>query len=85
MPMRVYVDFNTMTLDPQERVSINTDLQPHLAAHLQPELSVVLYDEEMEVEGIVEFDGEHQQWLAQPHWVTRRDLSVLGQTTPKVA
>ena len=85
MPMRVYVDFNTMTLDPQERVSINTDLQQDLAAHLQPGLSVILYDEEMEVEGIVEFDGEHQQWLAQPHWVTRHDLSALGHTVPKVA
>ena len=85
MPTRIYVDFNTMTLDPQERVSINTDLQPDLAAHLQPGLSVILYDEEMEVEGIVEFDGEHQQWLAQPHWVTRHDLSALGHTVPKVA
>ncbi len=85
MPMRIYVDFNTMTLDPQERVSINTDFQHDLAAHLQPGLSVVLYDEEMEVEGIVEFAREHQQWLAQPRWVTRHDLPALGQTTPKVA
>lgn len=85
MPMRIYVDFNTMTLDLQERVSINTDIQRDLTTHLQPGLRVVLYDEEMEVEGIVEFDGEHQQWFAQPHWVTRHDISVLGQATPKVA
>jgi hypothetical protein len=85
MPMRIYVDFNTMTLDPQERVSINIDLQHDLAAHLQPGLSVVLYDEEMEVEGVVEFDVEHQQWLAQPRWVTRHDLSSPRQTAPKVA
>jgi hypothetical protein len=85
MPMRLYVDFNTMTLDPRERVSINTDLQQDLAAPLQPGLSVVLYDEEMEVEGIVEFDVDHQEWLAQPRWVTRHDIVARGQIAPKVA
>lgn len=85
MLMRIYVDFNTMTMDPQERVSINTDMQQDLAVRLHPGLSVVLYDEEMGVEGTVEFDGEHQQWLAHPYWMTRHDLSALGYTAPKVA
>ena len=31
MVMRLYVDFNTMTTDPKERVYINTQLQPALA------------------------------------------------------
>jgi hypothetical protein len=74
MLMRIYVDFNTMTMDAQERVFINTEVQKDLATHLRPGLSVVLYDEEMEVEGIVEFDGEHQVWLGRPNWATRRDL-----------
>lgn len=83
--MRIYVDFNTMTMDPQERVSINTDMQQDLAVRLHPGLRVALYDEEMEVEGTVEFDTEHQQWLAQPHWATRHDMPLLGKSASKVA
>ena len=49
-------------------------VQKDLAADLRPGLSVVLYDEEMEVEGIVEFDEEHHVWLGQPNRATRRDL-----------
>jgi hypothetical protein len=63
-----------MAMDAQERVSINTDFQKDMVAGLCPGLLVVLYDEEMEVEGMVEFDAEHQIWLAQPNWSTRRDL-----------
>jgi hypothetical protein len=74
MPIRIYVDFNTMTMDAQERVFINTEVQKDLVARLRSGLSVVLYDEEMEVEGIVEFDEEHRVWLGRPNWVTRRDL-----------
>ena len=74
MPMRIYVDFNTMTLDARERVTINTEMQKDLAVCLRPGLAVVFYDEEMEVEGIVEFDEEHQVWLGRPIWGTRRDL-----------
>ena len=85
MPTRIYVDFNTMTMDPQERVSVNIDMQQDLAACLHPGLLVVLYDEEMEVEGTIEFDKEHQQWLAQPHWTTRHDLPLPGKTATKVA
>lgn len=74
MLLRIYVDFNTIAMDAQQRVFINTDIQKDLAACLCPGLSVVLYDEEMEVEGIVEFDEAHQVWLGQPNWATRRDL-----------
>ena len=80
MPPRIYVDFNTLTMDPQERVSINTDMQQDLAAHLHPGLLVILYDEEMEVEGTLEFDPEHQRWLAHPHWTTRHDLPAPEAT-----
>jgi len=83
--MRIYVDFNTMAMDPQERVSINAEVQQNLAIRLSSGLPVVLYDEEMEVEGTAVFDTEHQQWFAQPHWETRRDLPLLGNTATKVA
>jgi DNA-binding transcriptional regulator/RsmH inhibitor MraZ len=74
MEMRFYVDFNTMTIDPKERVYINTQMQPALGKDLRPGLVVTLCDEEMEVEAIVEFDEQDQAWLGQPNWSTRRDL-----------
>lgn len=76
MKMRIYVDFNTMTTDPKERVYINTHMQPDLAKDLYPGLVVALYDEEMEVEALVEFDEQDQVWLGQPNWSTRRDLAL---------
>ena len=72
--MRIYVDFNTMTTDPKERVYINTQMQPDLAKDLCSGQVVTLYDEEMEVEAIVEFDEKDHVWLGQPNWSTRRDL-----------
>jgi hypothetical protein len=74
MAMRIYVDFNTMTTDPKERVSINTHIQPDLAKDLRSGLVVMLYDEEMEVEAIMEFDEKDRVWRGQPNWSTRRDL-----------
>ncbi len=73
MEMRIYVDFNTMAIDPKERVYLNTHMQPALEKDLRPGLVVTLCDEEMEVEAIVEFDEQDQAWLGQPNWSTRRD------------
>ena len=78
MAIRIYVDFNTMTTDPQGRVYINTHLQPDLAEDLRSGSVVTLYDEEMEVEAVVEFDEKDHTWLGQPDWSTRRDLSSLN-------
>lgn len=78
MAIRIYVDFNTMTTDPKERVYINTHMQPDRAKDLRSGLVVTLYDEEMEVEAVVEFDEKDQTWLGQPDWSTRRDLSSLN-------
>ena len=74
MPMRVSVDFNTMMVDPEERVSINTGIHQDLLEHLRPGLLVLLCDETLEVEAIAEFDEEHRRWLARPNWSTSRDL-----------
>lgn len=72
--MRIYVDFNTMMTDPEERVSINTTVQKDLEQRLHPGLRVVLYAEDLEVEASVEFDEEHKAWLGRPDWSTSRDL-----------
>ena len=80
MAMRIYVDFNTITTDPQDRVYINTCLDPALVQKLRPGLTVMLYDEEMEVAAVVEFDEHDQVWLGQPDWSTRRDLPLPSHT-----
>ena len=82
MVVRLYVDFNTMTTDPKARVAINTQLQPALAQDLRPGVVVTLYDEEMEVDALVEFDEQDQVWLGQPHWSTRRDLPLQEKSGP---
>jgi hypothetical protein len=46
---------------------------------------VTLYDEEMEVEAVVEFDEHDRAWLGQPHWSTRRDLSLSNNSDAKPA
>jgi len=76
MAVRLYVDFNTMAMDPKERVYINPHTQSALAQKLHPGLAVTLYDEEMEVEAIVEFNEHDHAWLGQPNWSTRRDLPL---------
>lgn len=75
MTVRISVDFNTMMTDPEERVYINTDIDPHLLECLQPGLSVVLYDGTLEVEADAEFDERQEQWRARPRWSTSRDLA----------
>lgn len=85
MKMRTYVDFNTMTTDPKERVYINTHLQPDLVKDLRSGLVVMLYDEEMEVEASVEFDEKDRVWRGQPNWSTRRDLPFLSSKDTRPA
>ena len=67
MGIRIYVDFNTTTIDAKERVAIPTQMQPALAHALRPGMVVTLYDEEMEVRATIEFDAHDQVWLGQPH------------------
>ena len=85
MTVRLYVDFNTMAIDPRERVYINPHTQPVLMKELHPGLVVTLYDEEMEVEAVVEFDEHDKVWLGQPHWSTRRDLSLPSNNDARPA
>ena len=74
MTLRIAVDFNTMLMDPEERVVLNTTIDPQLEAILRPGQAVVLYDETLEVEAITELAEPSQRWLARPNWQTSRDL-----------
>jgi hypothetical protein len=85
MQMRIYVDFNTTTTDSKERVYINTQVQPALEKDLYPGLTVTLYDEEMEVEAMVEFDEQDRVWLGRPNWSTRRDLPLSSSQDTRLA
>ena len=85
MTMRLYVDFNTMAMDPKERVYINPHTQAVLMQELHAGLVVTLDDEEMEVEAIVEFDEHDRVWLGQPHWSMRRDLSLPSNNDTRPA
>ena len=85
MAMRLYVDFNTMAIDPKERVYINPHTQLVPMQELHPGLVVTLYDEEMEVEAVVEFDEHDHTWLGQPNWSMRRDLPLPGNNDARSA
>ena len=72
--IRTAVDFNTMTMDPQERVWIPASAAKRLADCHRPGLPVLLYDETLEVEAIAEFDEADNGWWARPDQATYRDV-----------
>jgi hypothetical protein len=86
--IRIYVDFNTMMMDKEERVYIgNEDSQQDsqtLLGSVEAGMLVTLYDEELEVDAIVDVvQSEKGQriWLGKPDWSTRRDLLPLALST----
>ena len=83
--VRLYVDFNTMTTDPKERVYINPHTHSALAYKLHSGLVVTLYDEEMEVDAMVECDEHEQAWLGHPDWSTRRELPLPSNNDTRPA
>jgi hypothetical protein len=85
MAMRIYVDFNTIAADSKDRVYINLRMHPALLQELRPGLTVMLYDEEMEVEAVVEFDKHDGVWLGQPDWSTQRDRPLPSSTDTRPA
>lgn len=73
--LRIPVDFNTMMTDEYERVYINTLIHKDVSTHLYPGLRVIMYEEnDIEVEGVLVFNQERNEWLGQPDWSTRRVL-----------
>ena len=75
---RLLVDFNTMQADPQERVILGEVGTPNgdRLVGFQPGERVVLDGGDLQVEGILVYDREHQVWYALPEWTTRQDLPV---------
>lgn len=61
--LRVSVDFNTMTMDPERRVNIPTHVHPDLLDVLYEGMPIVVYDEEIEFHGTVEHLGGQEWWV----------------------
>ncbi len=78
MTLRIAVDFNTMLMDPEERVVLNTAGNPQLETSLKPGLTVIIYDESLEVGAVAELVEPTGRWLARPDWRTSRDLVPEG-------
>jgi hypothetical protein len=74
MPIRIYADFNAQTED--EKVSLSTvgsqaDLEK-IETSLVEGMTVVLYDEELEVQARLERFKDGVRWLGVPDWSTKR-------------
>ena len=74
MSIRIYADFNAQTED--EKVWLNTvgsqaDLEK-IETPLTDGMTVVLYDEELEVQARLERFRDGVHWLGVPDWSTKR-------------
>ena len=77
-----------MMMDKDERVYIGSEGleqdSPALLDSLPAGTSITLYDEELEVEAvvdIVEHDKGQRIWLGKPNWTMRRDLLPVALST----
>jgi hypothetical protein len=71
---RIYVDFNTKNMDERERVYINTRLHPELLEALNEGERVVLFDEEVQMEAVLEYEADYGRFLGVLDWSTLKDF-----------
>ena len=85
--LRVFADFHNA--DVQGRVRLNctgtvADLQRQ-GIVLRDGQPLIIYSEELEVEGIVHYSEEEKLWTAMIDWNAIREVdSVVSQITPQV-
>ena len=74
--LRIWVDFNTLSLPPFDRVLIPTHAQPDLLPLMREGARVLLIEnapsDSMEVEGVLRFDDQLGRWFGVPDWSTLR-------------
>jgi len=85
---RVYVDFNTKNMDHRERVYVAGPEHPELLDVLKEGERVVLYDEEMEMEAVLEYEPSSGKFLGVVDLSTLKDFPTdtepgSGSTQPK--
>lgn len=77
---RIFADFNSRIFDQRgERIYIGKEGswqidQYPLKSCLEPGAAVRLYDGELQVDAVLEFDEQNRAWFGKPDWATRRDL-----------
>jgi hypothetical protein len=69
--VRVYVDFNS--LDEVGNININTNVsgQESLQSVLTDGLSVILYDETLEVNAVAKWNQDVGMWVGVPDWSSK--------------
>jgi hypothetical protein len=72
MPHRIYVDFNSRVAE--DRIIIPLATAAENATWFRDGESVTLYDEELEVQAILEFSRDEQWWIGVVDWSTRAFL-----------
>lgn len=80
--LRIAVDYNTVTGDPEERFLIPARSDAAKAERLVPGLHVMLVDgDEYEVEAALEYDATRDTWYGRPLWDTYRDLTKTADVS----
>ena len=67
-PPRVYADFNNTTPDGLLRLDVAGALPDLSRFEPQHGTKVIVYDEEFEIDGVLEQDDEYGIWLARIDW-----------------
>ncbi len=84
---QIPVDFNTLNSTPIDKLKLGHEGTPNgdRLPSLEPGERVLFYDEEMQVEGTVEFVmlRGRRYWLGAPDWATQEDETpyVESETT----
>ena len=72
--LRVYVDFNSRDEGGNIAINVGTPAHEYLKAILVTGLSIVLFDETLEVEARVEWNKDFDTWVGVPDWQTIHHL-----------
>jgi hypothetical protein len=80
--IRIYADFHNA--DPEGRLRLNCVGTMEDLARYRVELrageQLVLYSEELEVEGVVEYSEIERLWVAAIDWNQIRELDIVGMS-----
>ncbi len=78
--VRIYADFHNA--DPEGRLRLNCVGTIEDLSRYQVELregeKLVLYSEELEVDGVVEYSASEKLWVAAINWHQIRELDIVG-------
>ena len=85
--LRVFADFHNADVKSRLRLSCTGTIEDikRQGIVLQNGQSLIIYSEEVEVEGIVQYSKEEKLWTAVIDWNAIREIdSLVSQITPQV-